>query len=374
MSNNAPSTTFSVRRDVTLSGHLMDSLTLCKVLECIESHGGDYALNTLTIGRTRKEFSFAAITVMAPDNATLEAIIAALQPHIDTTPPAHALSPTSGCRTHGPSPLAQAQRPQILVCAPDYFTIDYAINPWMTAHGPCDTARAHAQWDALVQAIASAGADCHRLPPQAGWPDLVFTANAAFVYGDLALLAHYKFAERQGEEPHVQRWFNDQGFRTIPMPPGIHFEGAGDALVWRDRVFAGYKTRTDLASHALITEHTGLPVLSLELIDPRFYHIDVCLCPLADDYLLFFPGAFDDWGQRVVRANVPPDRLIEVSPQEAAAFACNAVNIHRTVILNTPSPRLQGELEARGFTVVGLAMDEFLKSGGSCKCLTLRVG
>ncbi|MBK8190767.1 MAG: hypothetical protein IPK79_10005 [Vampirovibrionales bacterium] len=376
---------FAVRREVTLSGHLLDSLTLAKVLDLIEAMGGDYALNALTIGQSRREFSFASIEVAAADNAALEAIVAALQPHLDKTP-----FPSSDCRQGrgaalaaaceasplkiGASPLGAPQTPKVLMCAPDYFTIEYAINPWMSVGGACDGAMARQQWEALAQAIEAAGAQTLRLQPVAGLPDLVFTANAAFVYGDCAIIAHYKFPERQGEEPHVQRWFQEQGFRVATMAPGIHFEGAGDALIWRDRVFAGYKTRSALASHSAITAQTGLPVLSLELIDPRFYHIDVCLCPLRGGHTLFYPGAFDDWGQSVVRANIPPELLIEVTPEEAADFACNAVNIDDAVILNRPSARLREILGARGFNVVGLDMSEFLKSGGSCKCLTLRVG
>jgi N-dimethylarginine dimethylaminohydrolase len=157
------------------------------------------------------------------------------------------------------------------------------------------------------------------------------------------------------------------------MPGNIFFEGAGDALTWQDRVFAGYKTRTDIASHSLLTTATSLPVLSMELIDPRFYHIDVCLCPLADGHLIYSPDAFDSYGNQVIEANVPAEKRIKVTPEEASNFACNTVNVLDTVIFNEGSHRLADELKQRGFQVIQVNLSEFLKSGGSSKCLTLRV-
>ncbi len=271
------------------------------------------------------------------------------------------------------SPLKDTSRPHILMSPPDYFTVEYAINPWMT-QGAADTDLAKTQWEALYKAITEkAGASVHILDPVQGLPDLVFTANAAFVYKDTAIIAHYKFAERQPEEPFCEAWFKKNGYRTITMPEDMFFEGAGDALIWQDRVFAGYKTRTDILSHHMITRETGLPVLSMELIDPRFYHIDVCICPLYNGYFIYYPDAFDDYGKRVIEANVPADKLIPVTGEEAYKFACNAVNINDTVIFNQGSDRLAGELTERGFQVIQVDLSEFLKAGGSSKCLTLRV-
>jgi len=264
-------------------------------------------------------------------------------------------------------------KPQILMSPPDTFTVSYAINPWMK-EGAVNWDLAQRQWESLYKAITEqAGAEVKLMPAVEGLPDLVFTANAAFVYQDTAIIAHYKHVERQGEEPHCQTWFKENGYRVVTLPQGIYFEGAGDALIWNGRVFAGYKTRTDILSHQVITQETSLPVLSMELIDPRFYHIDVCICPLDRDYFIYYPGAFDEYGLRVIEANIPQNRLIPVTAEEAGLFACNAVNINDTVIFNKGSDRLAKVLSDRRFKVIQLDMSEFLKSGGSTKCLTLRV-
>jgi len=275
----------------------------------------------------------------------------------------------------GTTPFSAKSKPTILMCEPKYFTVEYAINPWMEEAPPCDEALAKRQWENLYNVITQqAGADVELLEPVEGLPDLVFTANAALVHNDVAVIAHYKHPERRPEEPVCARWFEKQGFKVVTMPDHIFFEGAGDALIWQDRVFAGYKTRTDIASHNLLTAATDLPVLSLELINPRFYHVDVCLCPLADGHLIYSPDAFDEYGRAVIEANVPADKLIPVTAQEAAQFACNAVNVYDTVIFNQGSSRLAADLKERGFNVVQVDLSEFLKSGGSSKCLTLRLG
>lgn len=275
----------------------------------------------------------------------------------------------------GQTPFSKADHATILMCPPTYFTVAYAINPWMEEAAPCDTDLAKKQWESLYKAITEqAGASVEILDPVDGLPDLVFTANAAVVYNDTAVIARYKHPERQPEENVCADWFAKHGFNVVRMPDNIPFEGAGDALLWEDRVFAGYKTRTDIASHSLLTAATGLPVLSMELINPRFYHIDVCLCPLADGSLIYSPDAFDEYGNAVLEANIPPEKRIPVSAEEAARFACNAVNIYDTVIFNQGSTQLADTLKARGFNVIQVDLSEFLKAGGSSKCLTLRIG
>lgn len=264
--------------------------------------------------------------------------------------------------------------PAILMCPPRYFTVAYAINPWMAEAPPCDVELARVQWDCLYEAmIRKAGARVELLEPVEGLPDLVFTANAAFIYGRKAVIARYKHVERQPEESICAAWFAQKGFDVVRMPDDTPFEGAGDALIGESLVFAGYGVRSALASHALLSEAVGLPVVSLELTNPRYYHIDVCLCPLSDGSLIYAPDTFTPDGLALIEKHVPPAKRIPVLPEEAARFACNAVNINETVILHQGSSRLTETLQERGFQVVAVDLGEFLKAGGSAKCLSLRI-
>ena len=112
------------------------------------------------------------------------------------------------------------------------------------------------------------------------------------------------------------------------------------------RLFAGYRFRSDVRSHQWIGERIGQEVLPLELVDPRFYHLDTCFCPLAPDLALYYPGAFDDYGLRCCATGFPS--LIEVAAEEAISFSCNAVVVGRTVIFNEGAPKLAANLEAEG--------------------------
>lgn len=258
---------------------------------------------------------------------------------------------------------------------PDFFEVSYVINPWMHDVEPVNIELARRQWDALRDAIEGpGGAKVEILPAVQGLPDLVFTANAAFVRGKDAVIARYRHPERQGEEPHAERWFRENGYNVTVLPREISFEGAGDALVYDGRVvLAGYRQRTDIVAHQTISSQTGLPVLGLELAQGHFYHIDVCLCPLEGGHLLYYPGAFDVYGVTVIEANVPEGKRLAATGPEARSFACNAVNLGDTVILNKGSARLVEALKRRGFRVVEVDLSEFLKAGGSAKCLTLRL-
>jgi N-dimethylarginine dimethylaminohydrolase len=261
--------------------------------------------------------------------------------------------------------------PRILMCPPDYFGIEYEINPWMNVRVGSDAELARRQWTALDQTLKDLGAAIDLIEPVAGLPDLVFTANAGLVWHDLFISSRFRYGVRQGEAPLFEGWARKQGLGVVNLPHGYNFEGAGDALFCGDTLFAGYRFRSDVRSHQWIGDRLGVEVLPLELIDPRFYHLDTCFCPLAPDLALYYPGAFDEYGRSVLRDRLP--QLIEVSVEEAISFSCNAVVVGKTVILNEGAPKLAADLRERGFGVRPLGFSEFIKSGGSAKCLTLRV-
>lgn len=261
--------------------------------------------------------------------------------------------------------------PRILMCSPDYYGIEYEINPWMNTRVNADPARSLSQWRALVSILEDLGATIERLEPVPGLPDLVFTANAGIVYHNLFLSSRFRFEVRQGETPCFDRRFVEMGFLVETLPEGMFFEGAGDALFCGETLFAGYRFRSDALSQQWIGERLGVETLPLELVDPRYYHLDTCFCPLSSDQAIYYPGAFDDYGRSVLAARV--DRLIEVHADEAVSFSCNAVVVGRTVILNDVSPRLKRDLEANGYSVRATPLSEFIKAGGSAKCLTFRI-
>jgi N-dimethylarginine dimethylaminohydrolase len=267
--------------------------------------------------------------------------------------------------------MHNASAPRILICPPNHFGIEYEINPWMNVRVGSDTERARRQWNALHQTLQELGAIVDLLDPIPGLPDLVFTANAGLIYHSTFISSRFRFGVRQGESPHFEDWARRRGLEVVSLPEGWFFEGAGDALFCGDTLFAGYRFRSDVRSHQWVGERLGVEVLPMELVDPRFYHLDTCFCPLAPDWALYYPGAFDEYGRSVLRDRIP--NLIEVAAEEAASFSCNAVVVGKTVVLNEGAPKLAATLEDAGFAVHPLGFSEFIKSGGSAKCLTLRI-
>lgn len=262
-------------------------------------------------------------------------------------------------------------QPHILMCPPDFYGIEYEINPWMSRSRQSDRAVAIDQWQRLRELLQAAGASVSCLEPQAGMPDLVFTANAALIYRDSAVLARFRHAERQVEEPINAAWLAGHGYTVLQPPEGTSFEGAGDALFCGDTLFAGYRIRSDARGHQKIGEMLGVRVIPLELVDDYYYHVDTCFCPLAPGRAIFYPAAFDAYGRQVLAELIP--ELIPVRPEEARRFACNAVVVGQTVVTNTGCPVLQADLRARGYEPRETPLDEFVKAGGSAKCLTLRL-
>ncbi len=261
-------------------------------------------------------------------------------------------------------------RPTILMCPPDFYGIEYEINPWMSRAVPSDREQADSQWRGLHDLLVKLGADVRVMTAVAGLPDLVFTANAGLVWKDAVFLSSFRHAARHGDTPVDEAWFRSQGFQTEALPAGWHFEGAGDALFCGDTLYAGYLIRSNAGAMQWLGRRMGCRVIPLQLVDERFYHLDTCFCPLAPNTAIVFPAAFDHYGQTALQ-QIP--RRIEVVPDEAARFACNAVVVGKHVVLNTGCPRLEADLQQAGFETFATPLDEFLKAGGSAKCLTLRL-
>jgi len=259
---------------------------------------------------------------------------------------------------------------RLLMCPPDHYGIHYEINPWMSLTRPADHALAVAQWQALYQLLSGPlGAQIDLIPPQEHLPDMVFTANGGFVWGDLFLRSNFRHPQRVPEAPHFADWFSKQGYQVVELGPDCPFEGEGDLFTWGNDLFAGYRFRSEICSHAEISEILGRRVLSLEMVDPYFYHLDTCFSPLDGQSALYYPQAFDSYAQRVIAEHVPDP--IPVLREEAMRFACNAVVLGRKVVTSADCPDLYAKLEARGFTVHPLEFSEFIKAGGAAKCLVL---
>ncbi|OHB79497.1 MAG: amidinotransferase [Planctomycetes bacterium RBG_16_64_12] len=261
--------------------------------------------------------------------------------------------------------------PHLLMCPPDYYGIEYEINPWMSRSRPCDHDLAAGQWEGLRRALEEAGARISCLRPVAGLPDLVFTANAALVCEDLAILSRFRHPQRQKEEPYFRQWFAEQGYRVYELKSRADFEGAGDALFCGTTLFAGYRIRSDIKAYEEIASVLGCRVVPLELVDARYYHLDTCFCPIAPGVAIYYPPALDTYGRRALRELV--DDLIPVSAEEAGRLAANAAVVGHTVVTPTGCAGLHERLRARGFTTGEVPLGEFIKAGGAAKCLTLRL-
>ncbi len=274
---------------------------------------------------------------------------------------------------------------RFLMCRPDHFAVAYTINPWMDPQSWARRNRALAaaarrQWDGLYRAMRNEGAEIELVPAMPNLPDLVFTANSAVVLDGKALLARFRHAERRAEEPQFEAVFrrlHERGLiRAVhKLPEHLVLEGAGDC-VWdqtRNLFWMGCGQRSDAAARDTVEREFGVEAVVLELVDPRFYHMDTALRPLPGGELIYYPNAFTALGRSEICRRVDADKRIPIKFDDARRLAANAVSIGRTVILSSCSNRLRAVLEERGYRVVTTPLGAFLRSGGSAFCLTLRL-
>jgi N-dimethylarginine dimethylaminohydrolase len=261
------------------------------------------------------------------------------------------------------------------MCPPEHFDVVYQINPWMRADVPVERALAVRQWERLVETYQGLGHRVDQLPPVTGLPDMVFAANGSTVVGGRVLTAQFATDERAAEAEHHRGWHEANaaalGWRHIATPSHVN-EAEGDFAVAGNIVLAGYGFRTDSRAHAELAEVIGMPVVSLRLVDPRFYHLDVALTVLDDTpgqaEIAWYPRAFSTSSQSIVRRLFPD--AIEVAERDALVLGLNAVSDGRHVVLPREADGFATQVRERGYEPIGIHLGELLKGGGSVKCCT----
>lgn len=272
-----------------------------------------------------------------------------------------------------PTSLRLPRTRRYVMCTPDHFAVEYAINPWMDTAVAVDRSRALLQWDVLRNTYLSLGHHVDLVPPMFGQPDMVFSANGGLIVGDRAYGARFTFAERAAEGPAFADWMRTQGIDVAE--PSFTNEGEGDFLALGSMILAGTGFRTSLDAHIEAAATLDRPVVSLELVDPRFYHLDVALAVLDDGNgdtpadVAYYPGAFSRHSRRTLRDLFPEATI--VSEADALVLGLNAVSDGQNVILPSQARNFAHQLADRGFTPVPVDLSEFLKSGGSVKCCTM---
>jgi N-dimethylarginine dimethylaminohydrolase len=256
-----------------------------------------------------------------------------------------------------------------LMCPPDYFTVEYAINPWMNPDQPVDLALAKRQWERLRATYTSLGHTVRIIDPEPGLPDMVFAANGATVIGGNVLGSRFKHPERHPEGAAYMNWFRRSGYQVFD-PVHVN-EGEGDIVYAGRAVIAGYGFRSEFAVSGEAEATFGLPVISVRLVDPRFYHLDTAMIVLDEYTAAYYPAAFDEPGQAALAKHFP--ELIEAKDADADALGLNGISDGRTVVLPVQAEGLARDVTAAGFTVVPVDMSEFKKAGGGPKCCTLEL-
>ena len=261
---------------------------------------------------------------------------------------------------------------RLLMCPPEHFAVTYEINPWMRiANGP-DLPTSRVQWQALHLILTEKiGAEISLISPQPGLPDMVFTANAGLTRGKFFVPSRFRPVERRGEEVFFTRWMRDSGFEIRPLPEEVvgAFEGEGDALFYGDLLLTGFGQRSEESVCQAAGELLGVNVLPLRLADRRWYHLDTCLIPVTSHLLAFYPPAFDAAANAALE-NLTGEKII-LTEHDALRFGGNAIVLGDQIVINSGCTVLAAALRERGFGVFETDLSEFIKAGGSAKCLVL---
>ncbi len=269
--------------------------------------------------------------------------------------------------THAPSrtPIKRT----VLMCRPEFFTVVYRINPWMDPQLPTDTSLAMRQWEVLYKTYLDLGFEVHLIDPIDGLPDMVYAANGGFVLDGIAYGASFTYAERQPEGPAYMDWFGANGF-DVRDPQNVN-EGEGDFLLVGGVILAGTGFRSASNSHEELAGIFGREVVTLELVNPNFYHLDTAIAVLDDTNIAYLPSAFSEASLEVLRQRFP-DAII-ATEEDAAVLGLNSFSDGYNVVIASRAKDFEAQLRQRGYNPIGVDLSELLLGGGGVKCCTLEL-
>ena len=267
------------------------------------------------------------------------------------------------------APARQATKRTVLMCRPEFFTVSYRINPWMHPEDPTDTSLAVKQWEVLYNTYVELGFDVKLIDPIDGLPDMVYAANGGYVIDNIAYGASFTYAERQPEGPAYMDWFRENGF-DVRVPENIN-EGEGDFLLVGERILAGTGFRSASNSHEEIAGIFGREVVTLNLINPSFYHLDTAIAVLDDTNIAYLESAFDEASLAILR-NLYPDAII-ATEEDAAVLGLNSYSDGYNVVIASRAKDFERQLRERGYNPIGVDLSELLLGGGGVKCCTLEL-
>jgi N-dimethylarginine dimethylaminohydrolase len=264
---------------------------------------------------------------------------------------------------------AQATKPTVLMCRPEHFTVSYRINPWMHPEEPTDTSLALKQWTVLYDTYVDLGFTVQLIDPIPGLPDMVYAANGGFVLDGIAYGARFHYPERQPEGPAYMDWFRSQGLDV--REPRKTNEGEGDFLLVGDTILAASGFRSDTSSHQEIADIYGREVVSLQLVNPSYYHLDTALAVIDATTIAYLPSAFDEASLTILRQRYP-DAII-ATEEDAAILGLNSFSDGHNVVIAERASTFAEDLRDRGFNPIGVELSELLLGGGGVKCCTLEL-
>lgn len=264
-----------------------------------------------------------------------------------------------------------ARAREVFLCPPTHVALSYSINPWMDTSAPFSRELALEQWERLVQAYREVFGTrwVQVCEPREGLTELCFFGDSVFLCEEKALFGEFRHPERAAERPYVQAFLEERNLLPHNVPEGVVFEGAGETVMWRDKIVFGFGKRSDEVVRHFLRQTFGHDTIDLEMEDDAFYHLDTAFLPLSDDLIAYYPGAFGPIDNATIES-FDCEKIV-VSEADAHRFACNAV-VHDGVIFGSQGVELWGELRKRGFEVLEFDVSEFLKLGGGIKCLTLQ--
>lgn len=259
---------------------------------------------------------------------------------------------------------------KLLMCPPQFFRIEYEINPWMSVSNNADSMKVNEQYAFLKKTFLEIGVEIEEFVPDQRYPDMVYTANYAVIQDKKVVIANFKYEQRQGESVLADEYFRKHGYDVSRLPTNILFEGEGDFLRSGNRWFLGYGKRSMKEAGPLLEKVLEREVIPLELVDPFFYHLDTCFAPLSPDTVLVNPASFTAEGMKIIERSFT--NIITTQPEDNKIMACNLICFNKTIVTGQGvGESLKGTLQKNGYSIREVPMSQYIKGGGSVKCCSL---
>ena len=226
---------------------------------------------------------------------------------------------------------------------------------------PIDLDIARAQHGAYINALETLGCKIIELEEEPDLPDSVFVEDTAFILPEVGIITRPGADSRKPETKAIAQALSlHLPLLHITDPATVD---GGDVLILGKNIYIGLSTRSSQAAIdqlQRLLDNYQYKVTGVQMHD--CLHLKTAVTRVDDNTLLINRNWVDI-------QHFKDFKLVEIDASEP--YAANCLPVNGSIIYPTSFPKTRAKLEAGGYKITPVTVDELAKAEGAVTCCSL---